>query len=74
METHPENIIDLRLDTPFPALEQYVKTFNIGTLDNMEHAHVPYVVILLKYLEQWKQDVITMKFVKLKVIYIMMYS
>jgi NEDD8-activating enzyme E1 regulatory subunit len=59
VETHPENIVDLRLDTPFPALEQYAKTFNFDALDSMDHAHVPYVVILLKYLEQWKQDVIT---------------
>ncbi|PKK76763.1 NEDD8-activating enzyme E1 regulatory subunit-like protein [Rhizophagus irregularis] len=56
VETHPENVIDLRLDVPFPALEQYVNTFNFETLDSMDHAHVPYVVILLKYLKQWKQD------------------
>ena len=57
METHPENVIDLRLDIPFPTLEQYAKSFNFDALDNMDHAHVPYVVILLKYLEQWKQNV-----------------
>ncbi|RIA87299.1 NEDD8-activating enzyme E1 regulatory subunit-like protein [Glomus cerebriforme] len=56
VEAHPENIIDLRLDVPFPALEQYVKTFNFGALGSMDHAHIPYVVILLKYLEQWKRD------------------
>ncbi|CAI2167652.1 14243_t:CDS:10 [Funneliformis geosporum] len=56
VETHPENILDLRLDVPFLSLKQYVKTYNFDTLDSMDHGHIPYVVILLKYLEQWKQD------------------
>ncbi|CAG8581525.1 11232_t:CDS:10 [Funneliformis caledonium] len=43
-------------NVPFLSLEQYVKTFNFDTLDSMDHGHIPYVVILLKYLEQWKQD------------------
>ncbi|CAG8447319.1 7759_t:CDS:10 [Cetraspora pellucida] len=56
VETHPESIVDLRLDIPFPALEQYVKTFDFDSMDNMDHGHIPYVVILLKYLDQWKKD------------------
>ncbi|CAG8791062.1 6129_t:CDS:2, partial [Racocetra fulgida] len=62
VETHPENIIDLRLDVPFPALEQYVKPFDFDSMDNMDHGHIPYVVILLKYLDQWKKDVNIDKF------------
>ncbi|RIB14402.1 hypothetical protein C2G38_2195249 [Gigaspora rosea] len=56
VETHPDSIMDLRLDVPFPALEQYAKTFDFDSMDNMDHGHIPYVVILLKYLDQWKKD------------------
>ncbi|KAG9298440.1 hypothetical protein G9A89_008704 [Geosiphon pyriformis] len=54
IETHPENINDLRLDVPFPALSKYAQSIDLDALDNMDHAHIPYVVILLKYLEQWR--------------------
>ncbi|CAG8451854.1 3534_t:CDS:10 [Ambispora leptoticha] len=56
VETHPENISDLRLDTPFPALLEYAKTFDFEKIDSLEHNHIPFVVILLKYLEQWRNE------------------
>ncbi|CAG8565652.1 5552_t:CDS:2 [Acaulospora colombiana] len=56
VETHPDNVVDLRLDKPFSALEQYVMTFDFDSMDNMDHGHIPYVVILLKYLDQWKLE------------------
>lgn len=31
-------------------------TQNIDSLDNYEHGHLPYVVILLHYLEKWKES------------------
>src|SRR5437773_5347624 len=57
VETHPENASDLRLDVPFPALEQYVSNINFNTQDTKEHSHIPFVAILLKYLNEWKENV-----------------
>lgn len=47
---------DLRLDAPF---EELIKFFNEQNLENMnknEYMHTPYLVILYKYLEQWKNQ------------------
>ncbi|KAI8609685.1 amyloid beta precursor protein-binding protein 1 [Chytriomyces sp. MP71] len=55
VETHPESILDLRLDCPFPELVAYADSFDLESLGNMEFAHVPYVVILLKCLQKWKE-------------------
>ncbi|KAI8801063.1 hypothetical protein BJ742DRAFT_839107 [Cladochytrium replicatum] len=54
VETHPEQIIDLRLDCPFPALQQLASQYDFATMDSFARSHVPYVIILLKCLEEWK--------------------
>lgn len=46
---------DLRLDRPFPALQKYMDSLDLETMDSKEHSHVPYVVILYKTLQQWNQ-------------------
>ena len=52
IESHPDNLPqDLRLDKPFPALIEYVNSVNIEEMELKDHAHVPYLVILFKYLE-----------------------
>lgn len=57
MESHPDNEIpDLRLDRPFPSLQKYMDNLDLEAMDNKEHSHVPYVVILYKYLQQWNQE------------------
>lgn len=55
IETHPELLIDLRIDQPWPELLSYVDSIDLDSLDGTDHAHVPYVVILIKALQQWKQ-------------------
>ena len=57
METHPEDVVDLRLDCPWPELSRLANTLNLSEMDDFEHGHVPYILILLKFLEQWKQTV-----------------
>ena len=47
---------DLRLAEPFEELEKYALEFDFAPLDSMEHAHVPYVVILVKALHTWKEN------------------
>ncbi|KAF9579856.1 NEDD8-activating enzyme E1 regulatory subunit [Lunasporangiospora selenospora] len=56
VETHPDSIADLRIDSPFPELVDYGKWFNFETEDGLEFGHIPYVAILLKYIEEWKQQ------------------
>ena len=55
MESHPDNYHeDLRLDHPFPALQEYVDSIDMDGADNTKHGNIPYLVLLFKYLEQWK--------------------
>ncbi|KAF9902830.1 NEDD8-activating enzyme E1 regulatory subunit, partial [Lobosporangium transversale] len=56
VETHPDNVADLRIDTPFPELIAFTKSFDFNTQDGLEFGHIPYVAILLKYMEEWKQE------------------
>ncbi|KAF8988422.1 NEDD8-activating enzyme E1 regulatory subunit [Haplosporangium bisporale] len=58
VETHPDNekLADLRIDSPFPELATYAKSFDFNTQDSMEFGHIPYVAILLKYMEEWKAE------------------
>jgi amyloid beta precursor protein binding protein 1 len=62
VDTHPDTLIDLRLLNPWEELSAAAaeKTKNLdvvesdGGMDDHEHGHVPYVLLLLKYLEDWK--------------------
>lgn len=59
VDTHPDEsaTTDLRLLSPWPELREFARemTKDIETMNNHEHGHVPYVVILLHYLEKWKE-------------------
>ena len=55
IESHPENVIqDLRLNAPFNELVDFMNTQVMEEMSKNEYMHVPYVVILYKYLQQWK--------------------
>ena len=59
VDTHPDptSTQDLRLLRPWPELLEHMKTATNG-LDEMsdhDHGHVPYVLLLLHYLEKWKE-------------------
>jgi amyloid beta precursor protein binding protein 1 len=53
---------DLRLYSPWPELSAYADSFDLDSMNSTEHSHTPYVVLLLKYLKQWKETVSIMKF------------
>ncbi|KAJ3291041.1 NEDD8-activating enzyme E1 regulatory subunit [Borealophlyctis nickersoniae] len=55
IETHPEQLLDLRFDVPFPALLEFAQSFDFEKTDSMAFSHIPYVVILLRCLEAWKK-------------------
>ncbi len=57
IESHPDNYHqDLRLDCPFPQLVQYMDSINLDGMDNTKHLNVPYLVILYKFLQKWRQS------------------
>ncbi|KAJ5120807.1 uncharacterized protein N7515_010195 [Penicillium bovifimosum] len=59
VETHPdpESTQDLRLLSPWPELvAAAAKLENLETMDDHEHGHVPYLLLLLHFLEQWKHS------------------
>ena len=66
METHPEDVVDLRLDAPWPELSRLASTLDLDEMDDFEHGHVPYILILLKFLDQWKQTVASSRNVLMK--------
>ncbi|XP_047098268.1 NEDD8-activating enzyme E1 regulatory subunit [Schistocerca piceifrons] len=57
IETHPDNQMpDLRLDKPFSALQNHIDCINLDLMEYKDHAHVPYVIILYKYLQKWREQ------------------
>ncbi|EFX03050.1 ubiquitin-like activating enzyme [Grosmannia clavigera kw1407] len=59
VDTHPDETAttDLRLLAPWSELEAFSQELaaNIDTLDDHAHGHLPYIVILLHYLERWRK-------------------
>lgn len=49
-----KEVKDLRLNAPFPKLVEYANSVDVEALNDMLHGHVPYIVLLLKALDQWK--------------------
>ncbi|KAF1773492.1 NEDD8-activating enzyme E1 regulatory subunit APP-BP1 [Phytophthora cactorum] len=46
---------ELRLSTPFPTLRKFADSFALKSLSTIEHAHVPFVVLLLQAMKKWKE-------------------
>jgi len=56
IESKPENaLLDLRVNRPWKELAEYAGKFDMESLDDMTYKHVPFVVLLLKAAELWKQ-------------------
>jgi len=61
VESHPTNDrFDLYIHPAqlahFPALNEFVDSFDLKNCDEYVHAHVPYIVILGQLIKQWAQD------------------
>jgi amyloid beta precursor protein binding protein 1 len=57
VESKPENRVrDLRLGTPFPALKEFAERFDVDTLPDHLHGHVPYVVLLMRCMWKWEAE------------------
>jgi amyloid beta precursor protein binding protein 1 len=60
VEPHPDHTAmdDLRLTSPWEDLVTFSHRISSGleNMDNHEHGHVPYAVILLHFLDKWKGE------------------
>ncbi|WWD09605.1 hypothetical protein V865_007733 [Kwoniella europaea PYCC6329] len=56
IDTHPDTTHTLRLDSPFPSLEQHARSLDFTTMDSMEHSHIPWVVLLVRAASIWKES------------------
>ena len=55
IESKPDTPLpDLRLDKPFTELIDFYQNIDFSLFTDTEHAHIPFVVILLKCLDQWR--------------------
>ncbi|KAE9393597.1 hypothetical protein BT96DRAFT_923957 [Gymnopus androsaceus JB14] len=56
IESHSETAASLRIDKAFPALLEYAMSLPLDTMDITDHAHIPYPVILVRALEEWRRE------------------
>lgn len=58
IDTHPDpaSTQDLRLLNPWPELTEFLhkETDRLETLSDHDHGHIPYLLILLHYLDKWR--------------------
>ena len=58
VESKPDSSTeDLRIARPWPALRAYTDGIDLDGADDRVHAHVPYVALLLKALDEWRSEV-----------------
>ncbi|PWN43265.1 hypothetical protein IE81DRAFT_288928, partial [Ceraceosorus guamensis] len=57
IETHPTSTDDLRLALPWPELAAFATNYAIDPSDSHSYAHIPYIVLLLRAIESWKEKV-----------------
>jgi amyloid beta precursor protein binding protein 1 len=56
IETHPDSLVELRLDRPWKELQDYANSFNLEYLSPSDLAHVPYVILLLIHIQKWRNE------------------
>lgn len=55
VESKPDNFVeDVRLDEPFPELQDLASSIDLETLTKQQHSHVPWIILMLKFLDRWK--------------------
>eukprot|EP01133_Synstelium_polycarpum_P003777 gene3777-4356_t len=55
LESKPDTPIeDLRIYNPFKELEDQALAVDLKTLNSQQHGHVPYILLLINILKQWK--------------------
>jgi amyloid beta precursor protein binding protein 1 len=57
VDSHTEELPSYRLDNAFPALLKHSVELDFDKMDVTDHGHIPYFVILVQGLHEWKQNV-----------------
>jgi amyloid beta precursor protein binding protein 1 len=56
VESKPEfSLQDLRVANPFPELQKLADSIDLEPEDSQEHAHVPWVLLLVGHLKRWRE-------------------
>jgi len=50
----PAPVEDLRIADPFKTLREFANKLDLGEMDSKEFKHVPYIIVLIKLLQDWK--------------------
>ena len=51
-----KKIKDIRVHKPWPELEEYAMSFDFSKMEEMEHNHTPYAVILIQAIKKWRAE------------------
>jgi amyloid beta precursor protein binding protein 1 len=57
IETHSDERGSLRIDRPWPELAAWADGLDFSKMDTTDHSHIPYVVLLVRALADWKKAV-----------------
>lgn len=58
IEAKPDNPPDdLRVLEPFEELSSFADSLDLESMDSTAHSHTPFIVLLVKYLKKWRQEV-----------------
>ncbi|KAF7977557.1 hypothetical protein HWV62_3352 [Athelia sp. TMB] len=55
IESHSDSAPSLRITDPFPTLLEHATSLDLAAMDPTDHSHVPYVVLLVRVLDDWKK-------------------
>ncbi|KAL1939295.1 hypothetical protein VTO73DRAFT_10098 [Trametes versicolor] len=55
-QSHSENAPSLRITRPFPALLEWARGLDLGAMDQTDHGHIPFVVILVRQVDEWRKS------------------
>ncbi|OSD07684.1 hypothetical protein PYCCODRAFT_1380781 [Trametes coccinea BRFM310] len=55
-QTHSDTAPSLRITRPFPALLEWARSLDLQDMDPTNHGHIPFVVILVKLVDEWRQS------------------
>lgn len=54
IKSHPDNQnTNFRILDPFPSLKTYLESFDLDSMELKDHAHIPFVVVLFKYVQDF---------------------
>ena len=56
-QSHSETAPSLRITRPFPALLEWARNLDLQNMDTTDHGHLPFVVILVRAVDEWRKSV-----------------